>query len=135
MKRILCIDDESDLLRCFKDALQSQGYDVATADDPDAGIDILRDDPAFDLLTLDIKMPIKDGFEVYQEIRKFSDVPVLFVTAYPRSFTTESDDVVRMWEEQFSAGDTDIMYKPFELDVFFNKIEGLIGSANDEGTD
>lgn len=135
MKKILAIDDEPNILKCFKDALEMRGYAVTAVTDPDAGIALLRDHADFNLLTLDVKMPGKNGFDVYREIRAFREIPVLFVTAYPKSFTAESDAVVEMWEEQFADGTTDIIYKPFELDAFFNKVEGLIGSADDEGDD
>ena len=132
MKKILSIDDEPDILKCFKDALQTQGYAVTTTTDPDEGLDILRRNDDFDLVLLDVKMPGKTGFEVYEEMRAFRELPVLFVTAYPKSFTTDSDEVVKMWQDHFADGATDIIYKPFELDAFFNKIAALIGESDDE---
>jgi len=38
-----------------------------------------------------------------------------------------------MWQKQFSEGTTDIIYKPFDLATLFEKVEGLIGKADDEG--
>jgi CheY-like chemotaxis protein len=131
MKNILSIDDEPELLRCFAEALKLRGYGITTTTDPEAGIRMLRDGAEVDLLLLDVKMPVKSGFEVYREVREFRPVPVLFVTAYPHSFTADSDAVHRMWQEQFSDGMTDIIYKPFDLDTFFSKIEGLIGGPDD----
>jgi CheY-like chemotaxis protein len=133
MKKVLSIDDEPDILKVFKDALQTQGYEVLTTTDPDEGIQMLRDHEDVDLLLLDVKMPGKSGFDVYQEIKTFRDVPVLFITAYPKSFTTESDQVVEMWQNNFADGTTDILYKPFELDTFYDKVASLIGQANEEG--
>jgi CheY-like chemotaxis protein len=131
MKNILAIDDEPEILRCFVDALKLRGYGTTTTTDPEAGIRMLRDGAEVDLLLLDVKMPGKNGFEVYREVREFRSVPVLFVTAYPSSFTAGSDEVHRMWQEQFSDGATDILYKPFDLTTLFNKIEGLIGGPDD----
>lgn len=131
MKTILSIDDEPDLLKCFQDALQMRGYRVLTNTDPDDGLRVLRETPDVDLLLLDVKMPGKNGFQVYREMREFSSIPVLFVTGYPKSFTASSDEVVAMWQDQFADGTTDIIYKPFMLDAFFNKVEGLIGPPTD----
>ncbi len=131
MKKVLSIDDEPDILKVFQDALQTQGYEVLTTTDPDEGIRMLREHEDVALLLLDVKMPGKTGFDVYQEIREFRDVPVLFITAYPKSFTTESDQVMEMWQDQFADGSTDILYKPFELDAFYHKVAALVGSADD----
>jgi DNA-binding response OmpR family regulator len=135
MKKILSIDDEPAILKCFGDALKSQGYEVFLTGDPDDGLRILKENPDIDLLLLDIKMPGKSGFDVYREFRRFRDVPVLFVTAYPRSFNAASEEVTHMWQEQFVDGVTDILYKPFDLDTFFEKVKGLIGEADDGGED
>jgi len=132
MKRILSVDDEPDVLQSIKSALHMQGYDVVTATDPAQGIEILRAEENIDLLTLDVMMPGKSGFDVYREIREFSSAPVLFVTAYPKAFTIESDEVVKMWREQFADGTTDIIYKPFDLDALFDKVDGLIGPPDEE---
>ena len=52
---------------------------------------------------------------------------MLFVTAYPKSFSVRNEDMLKMWKQDFADGETDIMYKPFTLDVLYQKIEGLIG--------
>lgn len=132
MKTIVCIDDEADILKCFKDALEMRGYHVITTTDPDEGIRIIRNHKPVDLLLLDVKMPGKNGFDVYREIRTFHPpTAVIFVTAYPKSFSAEKDEVVKMWQEEFSDGTTDILYKPFPLEALFMKIEAMIGPADD----
>jgi len=129
-RKILSIDDEPDILTVYRSALSLQGYNIETASEPEEGIRLLREQGDFDLLMLDVKMPGKSGFDVYSEIREFVDVPVLFVTAYPKSFTLESDQVTRMWQDHFADGTTDILYKPFELEQLYEKVDGLIGSAS-----
>lgn len=131
VKTIIAIDDEPEILKCFREALTLRGFTVHTSADPETGIQMVRAQPALDLLLLDVKMPGKSGFDVYREIRAFRAVPVLFITAYPRSFTTDSDEVTKLWSEQFADGTTDILYKPFPLENLFTKVEGLIGPAND----
>lgn len=133
MKRILSIDDEPMVLRCLQKALEKEGYELRVTSDPDEGLKLLREDPAIDLVLLDIKMPRKNGFEIYREMRQFRNTPVLFVTAYPKSFTAKSDEIVEMWKNEFADGSTDIIYKPFDLSTLFEKVQGLIGGPSDQG--
>jgi len=129
MKRILSVDDEAAILRCFEKALKMKGYQVTTTSDPHEALRIIREEDV-DLITLDVRMPAMSGFEIYEQLKtKKGPVPVLFVTAYPASFTAESDAVVRMWTEQFAEGLTDILYKPFDVDTLIEKVEGLIGTS------
>jgi len=132
-KKIVSIDDEPAVLKCLEQALSSQGYDLYVTSDPDEGIKIAKEDKRVCLALLDIRMPKKDGFTIYREIRQVRELPVLFVTAYPGSFTAKSDDVVEMWRNEFADGTTDIIYKPFDLKTLFEKVEGLIGKAEAEG--
>lgn len=132
MKRILSIDDELDILKCIKTALSAEGYEVLTSDHPDEAMSMIREHHV-DLLTLDIRMPKMSGFAVYEELKKKNkgSIPVLFVTAYPTSFSVESNSVVKMWEDNFTDGDTDILYKPFDISALLEKVEALIGPSGD----
>jgi len=134
MKKILAIDDETAILDCYDKALTIRGYEVHVTSDPTAGLTILREEEP-DLVLLDIRMPQKDGFDVYAELRDTRKVPVLFITAYPKSFTLDSDRVVKMWENEFIDGTTDILYKPFNLATLYEKVEGLIGGPEDDKDD
>jgi CheY-like chemotaxis protein len=129
MKKLLAIDDQPAVLRCLQKALKTQGYELLVTNDPDEGLDMLRKDNDIILAMLDVKMPRKSGFEIYQELRQFRDIPVLFATAYTKSFDTRSDAIAKLWSEQFADGTTDIIYKPFSLAQLFDKVEGLIGPA------
>lgn len=128
---ILCIDDERSMLACYQTAMDYLGLECLTAQSADAGIALLKATPDVALVTLDIKMPGKNGFEAYRELRAFSNVPVLFATAYPASFSAETEQFVRMWQDQFADGTTDILYKPFDFDVLREKMESLIGPLGD----
>ena len=132
MKTILSIDDEPDVLNCIKASLESAGYNVMTSDHPEDAMTILHDNDV-DLMTLDVRMPKMNGFALYEELKKHKkvSVPVLFITAYPTSFSVDSDSVVKMWEEGFGDGDTDILYKPFDIDSLIEKVEALIGPSGD----
>lgn len=128
-KKILSIDDEPAVLRCIEKALRSKDYEIVTVSNPYEGLNILKGKHSFDLLMLDVKMPGKSGFDIYREIGEICNIPVLFVTAYPDAFNAESKSFEEMWRNQFASGLTDIIYKPFDLDTFFEKVEGLIGKA------
>jgi len=132
MKKILSIDDEPMILECIREALQREGYDIETTSNPEEGLRRLKEEPGIDLALLDIKMPGKSGFDIYREYRAVRKIPAIFVTAYPASFNAQLDDVVEMWQNEFADGTTDIVYKPFDLTTLFDKIEALIGGADDE---
>jgi|GEM_PF-2521933 len=131
MKKIVSIDDEPMMLKCLEKALNSYGYSLFTTSDPNEGIKMIKDDPSVCLVLLDVKMPKKNGFEIYKEILQSRKIPVLFVTAYPKSFTKSSDEVVQMWKTGFADGTTDIIYKPFDLNSLYEKVEGLIGEPGE----
>ena len=135
MKKILSIDDEPMILECIREALTKEGYDVEAFNNPAEGLRRLTESDDIDLALLDIKMPGISGFEVYRAYRKVKKIPAIFVTAYPASFNAESDEVVDMWQNEFADGETDIVYKPFDLTTLFDKIEALIGPPNDEVED
>ncbi len=132
MKTILAIDDQPSILLCLEKALESKGYKLIVTSDPEEGTRILKEDDTIDLALLDIRMPKKDGFEIYREIREHRKIPVLFVTAFSKSFNTKSNEIVDMWQNEFADGNTDIIYKPFRLLELFEKVEGLIGTSGDE---
>lgn len=133
MKKIVSVDDEPMMLKCLERVLEGHGYKLFVTSDPDEGLKVMKEDPDVCLALLDIKMPRKNGFDIYKELRQFKKIPVLFVTAYPKSFTTKSDEVVNMWKNEFADGTTDIIYKPFDLPTLYEKVEGLIGKAKDVG--
>ena len=133
MRTILSIDDEQMILDCLRDALKIKGYRVLTTSDPHDGLRMLAERDDIDLAILDVKMPGMDGFELYRRFRENRKLPVLFLTAYPKSFNLKSDDVLEMWQTEFADGTTDIMYKPFDLSMLFDKVEGLIGPATGAG--
>lgn len=131
MKKIVSIDDEPMMLKCLEKILQGHGYELFITSDPDEGIKVIKEDPNVCLALLDIKMPKKNGFDIYKEFRQFRKIPVLFVTAYPKSFTASSGEVVEMWKKEFMDGNTDIIYKPFDLETLYEKVEALIGKAGE----
>jgi DNA-binding response OmpR family regulator len=134
MKKIMAIDDEASVLTCLQNVLQARGYEVITSNDPEEGSKTLINDETIILALLDVKMPKKDGFEIYRELRSTRKIPVLFVTAYPKFFNADSEAIVEMWNTEFADGTTDIVYKPFHLESLYEKVESLIGPPEDTET-
>ncbi|MBN1270496.1 MAG: response regulator [Kiritimatiellae bacterium] len=127
MRKILSVDDDPKVLQCFETTLKRKGYDVHAISDPTAVAEFLQGEQ-IDLVMLDIRMPKKSGFEIFKELKKkYRHLPVLFVTAYPKSFAMDQDETMAMWTREFADGNTDVLYKPFELQTLYDKIEGLIG--------
>jgi DNA-binding response OmpR family regulator len=81
MKRIMVVDDESDLTLIYRMSLEYHGFEVEAFNDPRNALSNFKTD-YYDLIILDIKMPGMDGFELYTEIRKRDKkVKVCFLTA------------------------------------------------------
>jgi len=130
VKTILAIDDDPEILKCYKIALENRKFKIEITSDSSAFFQYLKANPV-DMVILDVRMPQKNGFDVFKELRAHKNLPVLFVTAYSGSFSLESEPMRAMWEEDFSDGTTDILYKPFTLNDLYEKVEGLIGSSGD----
>src|SRR5262245_36141074 len=80
-KRILVVDDESDLTLFYRMSLEYHGFEVETFNDPRKALSNFKTD-YYNMIILDIKMPNMDGFELYTEIRKRDKkAKVCFLTA------------------------------------------------------
>ncbi|MEI6210045.1 MAG: response regulator [bacterium] len=132
MKNILALDDDPEILKCLKLALDTRGFQCTTTDNYQTFFDIFKQQH-FDLVLLDVRMPRKSGFDVLKTLRHKKKTPVLFITAYAGSFTLESQSVLDMWQKEFADGNTDILYKPFTLASLYEKVEALIGPAEEQG--
>ena len=79
--KVLMVDDESRMRKLVKDFLTRDGYTVLEAGDGEQALDIFMNDKNISLVILDVMMPKMDGWETLKEIRKFSQVPVIMLTA------------------------------------------------------
>ncbi len=107
MTRILCVDDDKDILLLLENMLRQAGYDVLTAAGSAPGLAAARVAPAPDLILLDVMMPGLSGYEVCAAIQKdpaASKAPVIFLSAL-----SQSQDKMRA----LSAGGADYLTKPF----------------------
>ena len=80
MKRVLVIDDDERIRELLAEYLGARGLAVDVVPEGEQGLALLRGG-GFDLVVLDVMMPGKDGFEVCRELRSFSSVPVIMLTA------------------------------------------------------
>ena len=117
--RVLVVDDEPDLLWALERNLRDEGYEVLTASDGRAALQVAhRHRP--DLVVLDVAMPGLDGLEVCRRLRRdpaLGSVPVLFLTV-----RNQVDDRVTALDE----GGDDYMAKPFDLREFKSRIRALL---------
>ena len=115
--RILVCDDEREIRNIIKILLERVGYEVVVAERADSAISFLRENRDVDLCIMDVMMPGKNGVEAVAEIREFSTLPIIFLTAK----SLESDK-----EEAYGAGGDDYIVKPFAARELVMKVEALI---------
>src|SRR5215813_5558647 len=116
MSTILLVDDDPHLRHLSRVFLQQEGFSVVEACD---GVDALSafDRCKIDLVILDIMMPNMDGWELCQELRRFSDIPILMLTA--RGETSQK-------LKGFRVGTDDYLVKPFEPLELVARIKALL---------
>ena len=116
MYRIFIVEDDEIISEVLKKNLSSWGYDVSCAEDFSNIIqEFVRRDPQ--LVLLDLKLPFYNGFHWCEEIRKISQVPVLFLS----SAADNMNMVMAM-----SRGADDFIAKPFDLDVLAAKVQAVL---------
>ena len=116
MIRILAVDDEPDLRSLLRILLKNRGYEVLEAASGREAVELVRSEPRIDLVIMDIMMPGLNGVQACAEIRKFSTVPMLFLTAKSQL----SDKA-----EAYASGGDDYLAKPFSQNELMMKVESL----------
>lgn len=114
--KILVIDDEPKIRRFIEIALNTQSYDVLLAETGLKGIQIMIEKTP-DLVILDLGLPDMDGYEVLKEIRKWSVIPIIVLSARP----DENQKVLLL-----DAGANDYVTKPFNIQELFARIRVAI---------
>lgn len=118
--KILVVDDEKLLVKGITFNLQNEGYEVETAYDGATAVELARRGD-FDLIILDWMMPEKSGSEACMEIRTFSDVPIIMLTAK----SEDSDKIMG-----FACGADDYVTKPFNILELKARIRALLRRAS-----
>lgn len=112
---ILIIEDDKDIRETVRVLLSGDGFTVLEAGNGDEGVAQLTKDTK--LVILDVMLPGKNGYEICEEIRKFSYVPILFLTAKSR----EMDKLLG-----FQAGGDDYLVKPFSFAELSARVNALL---------
>jgi DNA-binding response OmpR family regulator len=125
-KKILIVDDDPDILEALTMILESQGYEVATAQDGIEGLASLKAEKP-DLMILDLLMPKMDGFAVCKELQdprwsKYKDIPILILT----SVREESSRRRYELETGLELDVDDYVEKPVSPDTLLERIGKLI---------
>lgn len=115
--QVLVVDDEEGVRELLGDALRVAGYVVSTAADGMSALTVLRTSPA-DLLIIDINMPVLDGFELLEQLRKKGDLtPALMLSA-----RGEKADITR----GLRLGADDYVTKPFGLEELLLRVGAIL---------
>ncbi len=122
-KKILAVDDESDVLLILKTALLSEGYQVMTATNGPDAINLARETPP-DLMVLDMMMPEMSGFETLRKMREGSSAP-----SFPVIMLTGVSDKERI-REALDLGIDYYIVKPFEFHDLISKVKIAIADSS-----
>lgn len=118
MRRILIVEDETNLAKGLQFNLEAEGFATRIAPTGEAGLAEIKEGTAFAALIVDVMLPGMDGFDMVRELRsRGCFVPVMMLTARRRP-----QDIV----EGLAAGADDYLPKPFELAVLLARIRGLL---------
>jgi DNA-binding response OmpR family regulator len=115
--KILIVEDEKHARRIIGDYLKNEGYEVIEAQDGLIGIDVVMKYKDLDLILLDVRMPNMDGFEAIEEIRKISDVPVIFLTALD-----DNHEEIK----GLMLGADDYITKPYSYNVLMARVKSCL---------
>ena len=119
--KILIADDEYRMRKLIKDFLEKKGYKIIEASDGEETLDLFVQNKDIDLVICDVMMPKIDGFEVLKEIRQYSDVPIIMLTAKGE----ESDEL-----EGFNLGADEYISKPFSPKILVARVEKILKRSN-----
>jgi two-component system KDP operon response regulator KdpE len=121
--RVLVVDDEPHILRALKATLQGAGYDVATAETGDEALRLAAVQPP-DAVVLDLVLPDRRGTEVARELRGWTNVPILVLSAVGE----ESEKVAAL-----DAGADDYVTKPFGTDELLARLRAALRRVSPDG--
>ena len=118
--KILVVDDERLLVKGIKFNLENEGYQVETAYDGRTAVELAKNND-YDLIILDLMMPEIDGLEACVQIRQFSNVPIIMLTAR----SEDTDKIIG-----FECGADDYITKPFNILELKARIRALLRRAS-----
>ncbi len=119
--KILVVDDEARMRKLVKDFLTNKGFSVIEAEDGEKAVDIFFVQKDISLVLLYVMMPKMDGWEVLKTIRKYSQVPVIMLTAR----SEERDEL-----QGFALGVDEYISKPFSPKILVARVEAILRRTN-----
>lgn len=123
-KRILVVDDESQITRVLRRSLTAHRYEVRTASDGDAALDLFHDWTP-DLIITDLSMPEMTGIELCRKIRQISQIPIIVLSVRGEEKTKV---------EAFDIGVDDYVTKPFGIEELLARVRAALRRANSAPT-
>ena len=116
--KILIADDESRMRKLVGDFLKKKDYEVIEAENGQKAVDIFFDGGEdISLVILDVMMPVMDGYEALKEIRQYSKVPVIMLTAK----SEERDEL-----QGFDLGADEYISKPFSPNILVARVDAIL---------
>ena len=119
--KILVVDDESRMRKLVRDFLEKQNFAVLEAGDGSEALDIFFDNQDIALIILDVMMPKMDGWQVCREVRGYSEVPIIMLTAR----SDERDEL-----QGFELGVDEYISKPFSPKILVARVEAILRRTN-----
>ena len=120
-RRVLVVDDEKLIVKGIRFSLEQDGYDVDCAYDGEEAVEKAKENK-YDIILLDLMLPKMDGLEVCQQIREFSNVPIVMLTA-------KGEDMDKILGLDYGADD--YITKPFNIKEVILRINNLLKRAYD----
>lgn len=124
--KILMVDDEARMRKLVRDFLSRSGYDVLEAGDGQEALDVFFENQDISLVILDVMMPKMDGYQVCEEIRRYSKVPIIMLTAK----SDERDEL-----KGFDLGVDEYVTKPFSPRTLVARVEAILRRTSKGGSD
>ncbi len=122
--KILVVDDESRMRKLVRDFLTRNDYEVLEAEDGSQALDLFFEWNDIALIILDVMMPKMDGWEVCREIRRYSKVPIIMLTAK----SDERDELLG-----FELGVDEYISKPFSPKILVARVGAILRRTNQLG--
>ncbi|MBO4290798.1 MAG: response regulator transcription factor [Lachnospiraceae bacterium] len=115
--KILVVDDESRMRKLVHDYLNHSGFEVIEAEDGEQALDLFFQEKNIALIILDVMMPKMDGWQVCREVRQYSKVPIIMLTAR----ADEQDELLG-----FQLGVDEYITKPFSPKILVARVEAIL---------
>ncbi len=125
LKSILVVDDEPSIVKGLRFSLEQEGYKVDEALDGEIALEKIQKNK-FDIILLDVMLPVINGIEVCQRVRENSDVPIIMLTA-------KGDDMDKILGLEYGADD--YMTKPFNILEVKARIKSILRRSNPKASE